>query len=209
VVGDCLEIVLGCGVELPADLSAELPQAAFRAIDLEIAVQERNTLAVALGRLGDPRITQDLLLSVDARNGVGDGVGDRGAAYQWIGADEYTYQDGKQAIEQDFLLSRFPATTSQYDRFVKAGGYQPGNGVAERDAGKNEWRSDDGWAWRLQNSVVELQSWRNPKRNAPNLPVTSVSWREAEADCRWAAGYLPRERQMEAAARGNFGRRFL
>ncbi|MFM7071777.1 MAG: NACHT domain-containing protein, partial [Planctomycetota bacterium] len=212
VVGDCLEILLGTQAELPADLIRDFQQAVFRAIDLEIAVKERNTLAVALGRLGDPRIAYDLRVAATAGADTGADVGAdtnaSGVAYQRIKAGEYAYQDGRQLIEQDFLLSRFPVTNCQYDLFVKAGGYKPKNNAAGGDARKNDWWSDDGWAWKQKNSVIEPRFWRNPKRNAPNLPVTGVSWWEAEAFCRWAGGYLPNERQWEAAARGRGGRYF-
>ncbi len=60
VLGDCLEILIGRKVELPRKLCEFFEKVVTQAIAQEIAVKERHTLAVALGRLGDPRIVTDL-----------------------------------------------------------------------------------------------------------------------------------------------------
>jgi formylglycine-generating enzyme required for sulfatase activity len=72
----------------------------------------------------------------------------------------------------------------------------------------HDWWSDDGWAWLQKRGVTEPVYWQDRRWNAPNQPVVSVSFWEAQACCRWAGGRLPNEREWEAAARGPDGYRY-
>ncbi|MEX1028202.1 MAG: SUMF1/EgtB/PvdO family nonheme iron enzyme [Candidatus Paceibacterota bacterium] len=179
VAADCLETMLGRDNRLRADVEEKFKSICLAAIDHEVEVQARQTLGLALGRLGDPRIVTDLR--------------DR-SAYVEIPADEYAYQDGKQKIDQPFLLSKYPVTNNQFAMFVADGGYtQP-----------KHW-SKEGWKWKEEKAISAPRHWRDARFNAPNQPVVGVSFYEAEAFCQWAGGFLPTEQQWEAAARGREG----
>jgi hypothetical protein len=179
VAADCLETMLGRENRLRADVERKFKDVCLAAIAGEVELKARNTLGLALGRLGDPRVVVDLRDT---------------SAYVEIPAGEYAYQDGTQTIEKGFLLSKYPVTNSQFALFIADGGYED----------SRHW-TEEGWRWKKRGSVVEPRFWQFAKYNAPNQPVVGVSFHEAVAFCKWAGGFLPSEQQWEAAARGSQG----
>lgn len=181
VVADCFESLQSRQLTPPPKALKPFHDVCLAGIESTLPIRERHLLGQALGRTGDPRIQslRDPSMFVD------------------IPAGPYVYGDDNQplSIEQPFRLSRFPVTNSQFREFVDAGGYR------DRDMG---W-SDEGWAWRTENTVTEPLYWRDLKWNGASQPVVGVSWFEAEAFACWVGGHLPTEKEWEAAARGPTG----
>jgi len=180
LVAEALDLCLAKGYRVPTDLADGFRHTCLDAIEDEIALPDRQTLGLCLGRLGDPRI---------------DGLRDP-AAYVEVPAGDYPYgeQGDRFSIVAPFLFGRYPVTNSQYRAFMDDGGYA-----------KRDWWSADGWDWLQREGVTAPRYWQDRRWNAPNQPVVGVSFWEAQACCLWAGGRLPTEPEWEAAARGPAG----
>ncbi|MDX6646714.1 MAG: gamma-glutamyl hercynylcysteine S-oxide synthase [Miltoncostaeaceae bacterium] len=100
-----------------------------------------------------------------------------------------------------FLIDRLPATNGRHLEFMADDGYR-----------RPELWSAEGWAWRQREGVDAPLYWerdgagwleRRFERTEPvdpALPVSHVSWYEADAHARWAGGRLPSEVEWERAA---------
>ena len=77
-----------------------------------------------------------------------------------------------------YYMDKYEVTNAQYEEFMKA---------TERSAPEH---------------------WNDSQFNAPVQPVVGVTWKDAEAYCKWAGKRLPTEAEWEKAARGTDGRKY-
>lgn len=99
-----------------------------------------------------------------------------------------------------FWIDRYEVTNRRYEKFIKAGGYT-----------KQEYWSKDGREWLAKSDRKLPKSWEAMKAEGEKflaLPVTGVSFYEAEAFARFEGKRLPTEQEWERAARGTDGRAF-
>ncbi|MEK6709404.1 MAG: SUMF1/EgtB/PvdO family nonheme iron enzyme, partial [Nitrospinota bacterium] len=97
-----------------------------------------------------------------------------------------------------FHLDRFEVSNGAYARFVEATGRRPPAWeppISRREEPAGDWSR---FAW----------EGGRPSPGASDLPVTLVSWFDAEAYCAWAGKRLPTEAEWEKAARGAEGRTY-
>jgi formylglycine-generating enzyme required for sulfatase activity len=100
-------------------------------------------------------------------------------------------------IPYDYYMDIYPVTNKQYKEFILANGY-----------GRQDYWSDEGWAWKQENQVNRPDYWTDSKWNKADHPVVGVSYYEAEAYATWAGKRLPTQQEWEKAARGKDGREY-
>jgi gamma-glutamyl hercynylcysteine S-oxide synthase len=122
-----------------------------------------------------------------------------------IGSDAHEPYDNEHRCHEvelaPFEIDRLPVSNGCFLEFMAAGGYQ-----------REELWSADGWQWRWIFDVRAPEHWTEEDGRwhtsryghvlpvDPRLPVTNVSYFEAEAYAAWAGRRLPTEEEWEVAA---------
>ena len=135
-------------------------------------------------------------------------------ASQFTTHDEPTDRTLKITVEQDFLIDQFEVSNSQFKHFVSQTGYVTDAEkfgwsfvLSKFTTPESETESTEAVLGASYWLKVEQATWKSPfgKKSTyiPSHPVVHVSWRDAEAYCKYAIdGRLPSEDEWELAARG-------
>jgi formylglycine-generating enzyme required for sulfatase activity len=108
-----------------------------------------------------------------------------------VGGDDWTGELYPHPVDLDgFWMYRQPVTIGQYHLFIRATGFPAPVDPTVHDSRNSAWESE------------------HPRPGTEELPVSSASWEDAVAYCRWARVELPTEAEWEYAARGAEGRIF-
>ena len=143
----------------------------------------------------------DAPIAPGARDGM---VAVTGGRYR-VGSDAHEPYDNEHACHEvelePFEIDRFPVSNGAYLEFIRDRGYE-----------REELWSAAGWEWRWVFGIQAPEYWRlddgrwltsrcgHVEPVDPRLPVSHVSYFEAEAFARWTGRRLPTEEEWEVAA---------
>jgi gamma-glutamyl hercynylcysteine S-oxide synthase len=99
-------------------------------------------------------------------------------------ADETTYPGSGWVQVGTLQVTATEVTVGKYRAFIEAGGY-----------GDRRCWSERGWAWKAEAGVTLPAYWGQPGYDDDRLPVTGVSFWEAEAYANFKNGSLPTEQE--------------
>lgn len=111
-------------------------------------------------------------------------TGEEGRIGIAIGVDEIPQHT---VYLKGFYIDRYEVTNRKYKEFLDATGHPP---PVDPYEGPYSWKD------------------KVPLTGQEEIPVTQVSWHDADAYCRWAGKRLPAESEWEKAARGTDGRQW-
>ena len=115
----------------------------------------------------------------------------------WLGGDHPGEGPAVELHVPAFSMDRCMVSNQAYARFIADGGYK-----------KKELWSPEGFEWLAAENIDRPAYWEDERFNAPDQPVTGVSYYEASAYAAWMGGRLPAEVEWERAARGSDARNY-
>jgi formylglycine-generating enzyme required for sulfatase activity len=101
---------------------------------------------------------------------------------------------------QALMVMKYPLTNAQYERFIRAGGYENPDYWGGEDA--------EGWQWRIKGKrwlssvgIDEPEYWQHPRfgKERRGYPVVGISWYEAGAYAAWLTDVLRRARAGDSS----------
>lgn len=91
-----------------------------------------------------------------------------------------------------FYIDKYLVTYAQYQQFIETGGYD-----------KKKYWSSAGWKFLKQHEYTLNSTYYEAYLSKAQLPVTGISWYEAEAYAKWRGARLPTAAEWTLACQGN------
>jgi len=120
----------------------------------------------------------------------------------WVGSKTSTSNPLRKVTLKSFRIAKTELTNTQFEQFIKATNYKTdaekfknamvfAPGLAEF-----RWISDSTACWRFPNGIT-----RGNIKDKMNHPVTTISYQDIQAYCKWAKVRLPSFEEWEVASR--------